>query len=241
MTAEFYREYMVQDIAKKRLLAIMNPTKIQVCEYLIKKHEKRGDKIIVFSDSIVALKEYAIKMGKPFIYGPTSQTERMRILKQFQTNSKINTLFLSKVGDTSIDLPEATCLIQISSHFGSRRQEAQRLGRVLRAKKRNDPNFTAYFYSLVSKDTEEMYYSAKRQQFLINQGYSFKTIIGIDEVKYQDNRIYKTKDAQKELLASLLIREIESEESVDTDRIVVKKSKSISGGEGVFYSETNKK
>ena len=74
-----------------------------------------------------------------------------------------------QVGDTSIDLPEATCLIQISSHFASRRQEAQRLGRILRAKRRNDEGFNAFFYSLVSKDTQEMYYSSKRQGFLIDQ------------------------------------------------------------------------
>lgn len=80
-----------------------------------------------------------------------------------------------QVGDTSIDLPEATCLIQISSHFGSRRQEAQRLGRILRAKRRNDEGFNAFFYSLVSRDCEEMYYSTKRQQFLIDQ--SVQTLI----------------------------------------------------------------
>lgn len=100
----------------------------------------------------------------------------MAILQEFKCNPNVNTIFLSKVGDTSIDLPEATCLIQISSHYGSRRQEAQRLGRILRAKRRNDAGFNAYFYSLVSKDTEEMYYSTKRQQFLIDQGYSFKVI-----------------------------------------------------------------
>ena len=240
MTAEFYREYMCNDASRRRLLAIMNPTKIQICEYLINKHERRGDKIIVFSDSIVALKEYAIKMGKPFIYGPTSQTERMKILKRFQTDPNINTVFLSKVGDTSIDLPEATCLIQISSHFGSRRQEAQRLGRVLRAKKRNDPDFKAYFYSLVSKDTEEMFYSAKRQQFLVDQGYSFKTIVGIPEIYKDDHRLFKTKQQQRELLASLLVRELESEETEDDDRIVIKKSKMISGGEGLYFSEKRK-
>jgi superfamily II DNA or RNA helicase len=132
----------------------------------------------------------------------------MRILARFQHDPNMNTIFLSKVsekymscplleaqgaifqvGDTSIDLPEATCLIQISSHYGSRRQEAQRLGklflrspakstadqsldypgRILRAKRRNDEGFNAFFYSLVSKDTSEMYYSTKRQGFLVDQ------------------------------------------------------------------------
>lgn len=84
---------------------------------------------------------------------------------------------MQQVGDNSLDIPEANVLIQISSHAGSRRQEAQRLGRILRAKKTNGfvkDNFNAFFYTLVSQDTQEMYYSSKRQQFLIDQGYSFK-------------------------------------------------------------------
>lgn len=72
---------------------------------------------------------------RPYIYGPTSQAERMQILQNFKYNPKVNTIFVSKVADTSFDLPEANVLIQISSHGGSRRQEAQRLGRILRAKK----------------------------------------------------------------------------------------------------------
>jgi len=246
MTAEFYREYLIQSSRRKRILSIMNPTKFQICEYLIEKHEKRGDKIIVFSDSVLALKEYAIKLGKPYIYGPTGQTERMRILKQFQTNPQINTIFLSKVGDTSIDLPEATCLIQISSHFGSRRQEAQRLGRVLRAKKRNDPNFKVYFYSLVSKDTEEMAYSAKRQQFLIDQGYSFNIITSVPEVYSRENRVYKNKSQQKELLASILMvsdEDLDSREKSEEDEMIDvygSKLSMLSGAEGMAYIEKKK-
>lgn len=113
--------------------------------------------------------QYAQKLGKAAIHGGTDERERMRILARFQHDPNMNTIFLSKVGDTSIDLPEATCLIQISSHYGSRRQEAQRLGRILRAKRRNDEGFNAFFYSLVSKDTSEMYYSTKRQGFLVDQ------------------------------------------------------------------------
>lgn len=177
MTKDFYKEYLNVSSRRKNVLTIMNPCKFRTCEYLIKIHEAKGDKIIVFSDNICALKFYAMKLNKPFIYGPTGHVERMKILSQFQKNNQINTIFLSKVGDTSIDLPEATVLIQISSHFGSRRQEAQRLGRILRARRRNDPGFKVYFYSLISMDTEEMYYSRKRRQFLIDQGYVFKTYI----------------------------------------------------------------
>jgi superfamily II DNA or RNA helicase len=116
-------------------------------------------------------------MERPFIDGPTLQSERLRILQNFIHNPKLNCIFISKVGDNSFDLPEANVLIQISSHGGSRRQEAQRLGRILRAKKDAvAEEFNAYFYSLVSQDTQEMHYSTKRQRFLVNQGYCYKVI-----------------------------------------------------------------
>jgi len=205
MTPEFYREYLKEQSRKRMLLYCMNPKKIQACQFLIKYHEDRGDKIIVFSDNVYALEAYARKLGKPYIHGQTPQFERMRILQFFQHNPAVSTIFLSKVGDTSIDLPEATCLIQISSHFGSRRQEAQRLGRILRAKRRNDEGFNAFFYSLVSRDTQEMFYSTKRQQFLIDQGYAFKVITHLDGLENQPELVYKTRDEQIELLSSVLL------------------------------------
>ncbi|KAH8917396.1 DNA repair helicase rad25 [Atractiella rhizophila] len=205
MPPEFYREYLRDTTRKRMLLHCMNPKKFQACQYLIKIHEDRGDKIIVFSDNVYALEAYAKRFKKPFIHGATSQVERMRILQNFQGNANVNTIFLSKVGDTSIDLPEATCLIQISSHFGSRRQEAQRLGRILRAKRRNDEGFNAYFYSLVSRDTQEMYYSTKRQQFLIDQGYYFKIITHLSGIEKLPDLVYPTRSEQIELLQSVLL------------------------------------
>ncbi|KDQ57242.1 hypothetical protein JAAARDRAFT_70171 [Jaapia argillacea MUCL 33604] len=204
MTPEFYREYLQERSRKRMLLYSMNPRKFQACQFLIKYHEDRGDKIIVFSDNVYALEAYAKRLGKAFIHGGTGQTERMRVLERFQHDPRVNTIFLSKVGDTSIDLPEATCLIQISSHFGSRRQEAQRLGRILRAKRRNDEGFNAFFYSLVSKDTQEMFYSTKRQQFLIDQGYAFKVITHLDGLETLPDLVYKTRDSQIELLSAVL-------------------------------------
>lgn len=206
MTAEFYQEYLLADPRRRMLLYIMNPTKFQACQFLIEYHERRGDKIIVFSDNVYALKAYALKLGKPFIFGGTPQQERMMILKNFQYNDSVNTIFLSKVGDTSIDLPEATCLIQISSHYGSRRQEAQRLGRILRAKRRNDEGFNAFFYSLVSKDTQEMYYSTKRQAFLVDQGYAFKVITHLQGMEKLPNLAYSSLAERKELLQMVLLQ-----------------------------------
>jgi DNA excision repair protein ERCC-3 len=194
----------------------MNPRKFQACQFLINYHEKRGDKVIVFSDNVYALEKYAVKLGKPYIYGGTSQAERLRILENFQHNDAINTLFLSKIGDTSLELPEATCLIQISSHYGSRRQEAQRLGRILRAKRRNDEGFNAFFYSLVSKDTQEMYYSSKRQAFLVDQGYAFKVITHLQGLNELDGLAFKTPLERRELLSDVLLQ---NESAADMEKI----------------------
>ncbi|KAF1996965.1 TFIIH basal transcription factor complex helicase XPB subunit [Amniculicola lignicola CBS 123094] len=206
MTPEFYMEWLKPGITQKRaLLSVMNPRKFQACQFLIKYHENRGDKIIVFSDNVYALEKYAKKLGKAYIYGATPQSERLRILENFQHNDAVNTIFLSKIGDTSLDLPEATCLIQISSHYGSRRQEAQRLGRILRAKRRNDEGFNAFFYSLVSKDTDEMYYSSKRQAFLVDQGYAFKVITKLEGIENEKDLAFASAQDKRELLMDVLL------------------------------------
>ena len=146
---------------------------------------------------------------------PGIRQKAHEILSRFQHDPNLNTIFLSKVGDTSIDLPEATCLIQISSHFGSRRQEAQRLGRILRAKRRNDEGFNAFFYSLVSKDTQEMWYSTKRQGFLIDQGYAFKVITELHGIEDLPNLVFPTKKEQISLLEEVLNASGEMEETAD--------------------------
>ena len=183
MTSDFFSEYLKdkkdprdgKQHTSKLALYVNNPNKFMACQYLINLHESRGDKIIVFSDDLFALVNYAVKLKRPYISGKVSHTERMGILYYFQKTNKINTIFISKVGDTSIDLPGANVIIQISSHFASRRQEAQRLGRILRPKQSsekqalsNSQEYNAYFYSLVSTNTSEVFYAEKRQQFLIN-------------------------------------------------------------------------
>ncbi|EEP79056.1 DNA repair helicase RAD25 [Uncinocarpus reesii 1704] len=261
MTTEFYTEYMREKSRKAALLYIMNPRKFQACQYLIKFHEDRGDKIIVFSDNVYALERYALKLNKAYIYGGTPQNERLRILENFQHNDQVNTIFLSKIGDTSLDLPEATCLIQISSHYGSRRQEAQRLGRILRAKRRNDEGFNAFFYSLVSKDTDEMFYSSKRQAFLVDQGYAFKVITHLQDIEKMDGLAYSTAAERRELLQEVMLQNETSaavEEVVDdlfsersggprakaAKKAAVKRSAAtlsgLAGGEDMAYIETNK-
>jgi len=165
---------------------------------------------------VFALERYALKLNKAYIYGGTPQNERLRILENFQHNEQVNTIFLSKIGDTSLDLPEATCLIQISSHYGSRRQEAQRLGRILRAKRRNDEGFNAFFYSLVSKDTQEMYYSSKRQAFLVDQGYAFKVITHLSGIENLNGLAYASPAERRELLQEVMLQ---NETSADIEKI----------------------
>ncbi|KAI8917937.1 P-loop containing nucleoside triphosphate hydrolase protein, partial [Entophlyctis helioformis] len=187
MPGDFYKEYLASRSGKKRLLCVMNPTKFMVAEYLIKSREEAGDKIIVFSDNVFALEYYAKRLGRPYIYGGTSHEERSRILNFFRHgHPRFKTILLSKVGDTSLDLPEATCLIQISSQFGSRRQEAQRMGRILRAKRRNEEGFKSRFYTLVSKDTDEVLFSARRRAFLVDQGYEFRIVSNHETLFPQD-------------------------------------------------------
>jgi DNA excision repair protein ERCC-3 len=253
MDPTFYKEYLDTSHRKRTLLYIMNPNKFQACQYLIDYHEKRGDKTIVFSDNVYALEQYAKTLKKVYIYGGTPQAERIRILQNFQFNENINTLFLSKIGDTSLDLPEATCLIQISSHYGSRRQEAQRLGRILRAKRRNDEGFNAFFYSLVSKDTTEVAYSAKRQGFLCDQGYAFKTITNLQGMLTIPDLKFRTRQDKQELLQQVMLQNETAgdQEQVDDlfdDRRTMPKKKSgvrrtagtlgdLSGEQAIYYEQ----
>ncbi|TEA31342.1 hypothetical protein DBR06_SOUSAS710121, partial [Sousa chinensis] len=247
MSPEFYREYVAIKTKKRILLYTMNPNKFRACQFLIKFHERRNDKIIVFADNVFALKEYAIRLNKPYIYGPTSQGERMQILQNFKHNPKINTIFISKVGDTSFDLPEANVLIQISSHGGSRRQEAQRLGRVLRAKKGMvAEEYNAFFYSLVSQDTQEMAYSTKRQRFLVDQGYSFKVITKLANME-EEELAFSTKEEQQQLLQKVLAAsDLDAEEEVVAGELGSKSSQvsrrfgtmsSMSGADDTVYME----
>ncbi|KAK9147442.1 hypothetical protein Scep_006199 [Stephania cephalantha] len=259
MTKEFFAEYLKKENSKrKQALYVMNPNKFRACEFLIRFHEQqRGDKIIVFADNLFALTEYAMKLRKPMIYGATSHSERTSILEKFKLSRDVNTIFLSKVGDNSIDIPEANVIIQISSHAGSRRQEAQRLGRILRAKGRlqdrmagGKEEYNAFFYSLVSTDTQEMYYSTKRQQFLIDQGYSFKVITSLPPPDTGADLSYHSRDEQMQLLNKVLnagddmvgLEQLEE----DADDIALQKARrtmgsmsAMSGASGMVYMEYN--
>jgi DNA excision repair protein ERCC-3 len=195
MSDEFMKEYKAKgDFGKNKGMYLYtgNPNKFFAIQYLIKMHVAHGDKILVFIDSIDILMHFAKILGYPFICGDLKNFERERLLQFFQTLPKWNVLFVSRVGDVGIDLPDANVAIEVSSQFGSRRQEAQRLGRILRPKENKEGKYQSYFYSLVSIGTDEVKYAIKRQKFLVKQGYSFK-IIQEEVLPYNKNPKEKRK------------------------------------------------
>lgn len=212
MTKEFYAEYISKSIGAnsrvQRLLYTLNPRKFRACEYLVKYHAKRGDKIIIFSDDVPALVLYCEAL-KPvlevmYLYGGTKESERRTILAAFKTRAEVSCIGLSKIGDTALDIPEANVIIQVSSHFGARRQEAQRLGRILRPKPNPTGGFNAFFYTLVSTDTKEMYFSTKRQQYLVDQGYTFKVVQDLVDKADKESSLLTTVTQELNLLNKVL-------------------------------------
>ena len=153
-------------------------TKRNVVETLVKKHA--GEQILVIGQYITQLDELSEVLGVPVIKGDTPVKERERLFNMFRTG-ELTTLVVSKVANFSIDLPDATIAIQVSGAFGSRQEEAQRLGRILRPK---SDGRSATFYSLVSRDTIDQDFAQNRQRFLAEQGYSY-TIIDADDISQE--------------------------------------------------------
>ncbi|KAG5470800.1 hypothetical protein LSCM1_02050 [Leishmania martiniquensis] len=180
MTKEFGLEYMERSRKAPALvmLAAANPNKMMCVRELVWRHLDAGAKILVCCDHIMLLKEYGKLLNAPVICGSTPHKERLMIFSDFQSTSKINVICVSRVGDVSVNLPNANVVVQVSSHGGSRRQEAQRLGRILRPKERasNGKSVDAWFYSIISMDTIEMSYAAHRTAFLVDQGYACRVV-----------------------------------------------------------------
>jgi DNA excision repair protein ERCC-3 len=150
-------------------------TKREVVEALVEKHVE--DQVLVIGQYIDQLDELSEVLGAPLIKGETPIKEREILFNKFRTG-EIKCLVVSKVANFSIDLPDATIAIQVSGAFGSRQEEAQRLGRILRPK---SDGRTAKFYSVISRDTIDQDFAQNRQRFLAEQGYSYK-IIDADDV-----------------------------------------------------------
>src|SRR3954466_6351989 len=140
-----------------------------------------GDRVLVIGAYLSQLDELGEDLDAPVIQGSTRNSERERLFEAFRTG-EITTLVVSKVANVSIDLPEAGIAIQVSGTFGSRQEEAQRLGRVLRPKSDGRP---AHFYTVVARDTLDSEYAAHRQRFLAEQGYAY-TIVDADDLPATD-------------------------------------------------------
>jgi DNA excision repair protein ERCC-3 len=150
-------------------------TKSEVVQELVALHAE--EQILVIGQYITQLDELSETLGVPLIKGDTPVKERERLFAAFRTG-EITCLVVSKVANFSIDLPDATIAIQVSGAFGSRQEEAQRLGRILRPK---SDGRGAKFYSVVSRDTVDQDFAANRQRFLAEQGYAYR-IIDADDV-----------------------------------------------------------
>jgi len=160
-------DYAVADKRKKFRISSENPGKHGIVRQLLKLHKDKN--ILLIGMYIDQLKLMAKEFNIPLITGSTSQKKRDQLYNDF-SNGKINILAVSKVANFAVDLPDASVAIQISGTFGSRQEEAQRLGRILRPKKGENQ---ANFYSLVTKDTVEQNFALKRQLFLCEQGYEY--------------------------------------------------------------------
>ena len=150
-------------------------TKTRVVEKLVSRH--RDDQTLVIGQYLDQLDELGERLDAPVVKGETTVRERERLFAEFRTG-EIKLLVVSRVANFSVDLPEATVAIQVSGTFGSRQEEAQRLGRVLRPKA---DGRTARFYAVVARDTVDQEYAAHRQRFLAEQGYAYR-IIDADDV-----------------------------------------------------------
>ena len=165
-------EYAVAEWRDKFRLSSENPLKDNVVEILLDRHDDPEDRVLIIGQYLKQLRRISDRFGIPLITGQTPNSEREELYGKFRTGA-IRKLVLSKVGNFAIDLPDANVMIQVSGTFGSRQEEAQRLGRILRPKEGEKP---AAFYTIVTRDTREMDFSHHRQLFLTEQGYSYEIL-----------------------------------------------------------------
>lgn len=160
--------YALADVRAKFRIASTNPSKRDLLRALLAQH--RDDKVLVIGQYIDQLEEIAADTGAPIITGKTPQGERDLLYERFRSGD-LNLLIVSKVANFAIDLPDANVAIQVSGTFGSRQEEAQRLGRILRPKPGANQ---AQFYALVTRNTRDQEFAQNRQRFLTEQGYQYE-------------------------------------------------------------------
>jgi len=160
--------YATADGRAQFRIASENPLKIEVARSIINDHPE--DLVLIIGQYISQVKQIAEEFEAPIITGTTANSKREELYRKFR-NHEIRVLVVSKVGNFAVDLPDASVAIQVSGTFGSRQEEAQRLGRILRPKAEGAK---AHFYSLVTRDTRDQEFAANRQLFLTEQGYSYE-------------------------------------------------------------------
>jgi DNA excision repair protein ERCC-3 len=162
--------YARANARQKFRIAAENPRKLQVVRHLLERHA--DDRVLIIGQYVGQLQQLAEALNLPLITGKVPEKEREALYRQFK-RGEITRLAVSKVANFAVDLPDANVAIQISGTFGSRQEEAQRLGRILRPKERDN---AAYFYTLVTRDTREQEFALHRQLFLVEQGYHYDVI-----------------------------------------------------------------
>ncbi|MDR1178912.1 MAG: DEAD/DEAH box helicase [Spirochaetales bacterium] len=158
--------YAVADKRNKFRIACENPRKLAAVREILKNHPE--DPTLIIGQYLDQLGIIAQELGAPLVNGKTPNAEREKIYGDFKAG-RVRIIVVSKVANFAIDLPDASLAIQVSGSFGSRQEEAQRLGRILRPKKRN-----SWFYSILSRYTTEETFGANRQKFLTEQGYQYR-------------------------------------------------------------------
>ncbi|MBD2871471.1 DNA repair helicase XPB [Paenibacillus arenilitoris] len=161
---EPYREASARS---KLRLAAENPGKMAIVRQLLREHE--GKPTLIIGQYLNQLHEIADRLGAPLLTGEMPQQERQRLYERFKEGA-ISVLIVSKVANFAVDLPDAAVAIQLSGSFGSRQEEAQRIGRLLRPKKGDN---SAWFYSIVTDETKETEFAMRRQLFMLEQGYRY--------------------------------------------------------------------
>lgn len=169
--------YATAEPEDKYRLAATASGKNHVVEALVARHP--GEQALVIGQYLDQLDELAEHLGAPLITGATTVRERQRLFDAFRAGD-VETLVVSKVANFSVDLPEAAVAIQVSGSFGSRQEEAQRLGRIMRPKA---DGRTAHFYAIVARDTVDQEFAAHRQRFLAEQGYSYRIVDAEDVLR----------------------------------------------------------
>ena len=164
--------YATAETRERYRLAACSKAKLGVVDKLLAKHA--GQQTLIIGAYVDQLEEIAARIDAPLVDGKTTTKKREQAFQAFR-DGKISTLVVSKVANFSIDLPEAAVAIQVSGTFGSRQEEAQRLGRLLRPKEEE-----ALFYSLVTRDSLDADYAVHRQRFLAEQGYAYRLIDALD-------------------------------------------------------------